>query len=242
MKKLLILGLFFLVGCGQSQLRNDDSHFMAKNELNVMMKTFYRNPKPGLVLAFFDEINKQVKDPNTKYLMVPFAGEVFKKYPTESIMWSHRMIEWNLSLVAENLFWSALKYSELKVFNEIKDKAMEEANGRRRDAIANAEIFNKKDYFKNTTPKEASEVDSLWGRFFATGNKVALQKIITALEVKPKATFADSNLVTVVTWSIMANAKEDSNLLVLLKTELKGNYSKQVKASLAKIISDVEGT
>jgi hypothetical protein len=240
MKKLLVFTILLLVGCSPSQLRREDRHFVAKDELNKMMKTFYINPQPDLVLAYFDEINKQVKDPNSRFLMVPFAGEVFKKYPTEAIMWSHRMLQWKWQAVPETVFWSALKYSELKVFNEVKEKALVDASNQTKNAIVMAEKLDRKEYYITTTPKEVQEVDSLWGRFFATGNKVALQKIISGLEIKNKSSFAETNVVTVITWSITANAKEDPNLLKMLKTELKGSYPKQVKDSLKKIIASVE--
>lgn len=90
----------------------------------------------------------------------------------------------------------------------------------------------------------AQDLDSLWGRFFATGNKKNMLAIVSSLKWVPdgpddkKQTYTQSQVGMAARWSLKANAKTNLDIRDSLQEILKTSDSSKIKKVLAQVIED----
>jgi hypothetical protein len=246
MIKYFYLFLFTLVvACSHSQLQPNDRKFESGNDVDKWMQSYYKSPNPELFLAGFDEYNRVAKNPGMTPLGITFFSELFKKHPDRVEGWILQVKQWKLSPIAEQTLWSAIKYSGVPNANQILNRELKSSEGYRNSIIKETIDIKLTEFWGKVPPSMPQDLDALWGRFFATGNKSLLNPIADSLEWSPEENEKDvslgKSLVGIAAeWSLAANAKTNEDILIFLKDRHKSLKSSKVKNKIASVIEKAE--
>jgi hypothetical protein len=203
-KKILFVSLimfliivFLIIGLTQKTIikkkpicDTEVSDILTKEELIFFTNKYYQDPKPELVVpaintirgeniyywpmaVFFSEIFRQNDDKVEKWIMQDLCG----LRGLYSIRKQEDLLLWDVLVTA--LYWAETNESK-RVLDMIREQANE-------DQIQYIDVDLKwSDSIDLKTIKvDSSEVlDTLWAGFFATGDKIYIERIISALPLR----------------------------------------------------------
>ena len=233
-RMIAAIALFAIAGCASSQLAKGDQSFANDdlNELNQWAQNYYTNPHPELFYASFDLLNRNRAAAASGYpFLVTFYGELYRRYPDRVNEWITRIESWTLNDMSESILCNYLKFSGTD-----QTEGMHAIAKRPEDLDGAGKI------------RWGSDLDALWGRFFATGDKNRVVKIISTLERLPEkmeGTVKGAEAIDVVVaaaaeWSLTANSRQHKDVLTICKEQISQTSSPKIRKHLEKMVIEAE--
>lgn len=246
------IGLIAIVGCASSQLAKDDPSFASDDKLNALnewMQNYYKYPHPKLFFASFDLLNRnRHAATDGQPALVTFYGELFRRHPEQVNGWVTRIESWTLSDISEWILWNSLQFSGTPQAESILKARLENAAGTRKEILKIAIARRPEDFDGGGKIRWVGDLDALWGRFYATGNKSNVMKIISALEKLPEkwegtatgAEAMDALVGAAAEWSLTANSRQHKDVMAICKEEINQTSSNKIRRHLEKIVAEAE--
>ena len=230
MRKLLIVLVFLLFAT--TAIAGDT--FQSQEQVGSWLMNYYQKPDPSKVPDAVEYMSKaKVLDNNAIPAIFGFLAGVFQDNPKKVADWVERLSsleESHLGVLVLGLWYANLPDSQKRVY-----------------AILDAHPNLKKNFqfLYQGTPMSVEHIpleqgpwviDVLWGNFMATGSKVPVLRIASALpwiDVK-----GDINRLLVggsARWSLTSNAEQHKRVLEICEAEV-GTQPKEVGEKLRELI------
>jgi hypothetical protein len=182
---------------------------------------YYENPqqrKAVKAIRFFDK-NHLFERADSEYTMVGFFSGMFERYHKRVPIWFNQFLDLSLScrkMMYKSLYFSDklqnLRFLETKVYED------EELSAFIKDRVLNIPLFS-----EQKVPQSGEELDFCWGRWFFSGEKKWLDRIMSVIDSK----LATNHPIRVAAeWSLISNAINHSRVYesVLEKRKSKNIY------------------
>lgn len=196
--------------------------FNSEKEFENFMTYYYRDPQPEKVIAALSYyVNSPLyKDSGSRMSLAHFFAYILKSEPAILEQYYERQNNKGTTdsrIFALNVLWLINNKSSLDMISKAehnwKDRQIQKI-------IMNIHAASVYDVLKGT-PRTPAELNNLWGIFLATGNELAVKKVISVLPFKEKSEKKDILLGAAAQWSLASNAIQHEKVLGILKHEQK---------------------
>ncbi|MFC1498491.1 hypothetical protein ACFLS1_08495 [Verrucomicrobiota bacterium] len=208
-------------------------------DLSNWFTYYYLHPQPGLISVMLQkmESSEMLKDANAQSPVVGFFSVLFQKNEdiTLGILQDSLELNYRLRHLLWTAFWLADTSSVKKHFKTIQN------NCGNMDQIRIETLLSKKPFKIEKKDIEApSELDMLWGAFFASGEGKYVERIISVLPWAKEDDIEKLIVGGAANWSLASNSTQHPKVLEICKEEGK-EATGVLKDLLEKIIAEAEG-
>lgn len=189
-----------------------------KDSLDYYLKSQYLNINPIMIASFYASLLRQ----DNQLLQTIFVEHLSDETEDAKIFIIRTLGEINTQQSTEHLQQAQKVWPEELIQNFLQE-------------IQQTEYYD----VMTNIPRNSSEMDKLWGIYFATGNKRAIDQIISVLHFWEDGRDAEVAIGGAAKWSLTSNAAQHPKVLKEIKNEL--TISSGIKkALLEEIVNSVQ--
>lgn len=223
--------LFFVASLGLCA----DLNFKSDNEFGEWMTFYYQNPSPERIpgaLAYFSD--SPLYKTNATMPTVAFFSAVFKK---DGVLMQKTFDEISLggSDNAKIVLINVLSLTSNSESMALLEKAKSAWQSERLQSIIARQMSRPHDDLYTISIDSPQVLDMLWASFFATGDDLPVQKIISVLHLSKDGHGEEILVGGAANWSLKSNVQQHPKVLEICKKEL-AKAQGETKAVLGEIV------
>ncbi len=210
---------------------------LSHKELNDWMVYYYRNPRPEMTPRAIYSMGRLEDVDDTRLApLSAFLSFVFRDNPGKVREWLSQLSP--LSACARKVVSYALWYSTIDESANLMKSLAESSDGE--DAVLVRTLLEKRPTpFEEVEIASASNLDTLWGAFFATGGEKYVIRIMSALPyVNAKGDMNKLLIGEAARWSLASNAVQHEKVLAICNEQI-GKQPKEISTILKQIVTRV---
>jgi hypothetical protein len=197
-----------------------DLNFKSDNEFGEWMTFYYQNPSPERVptaLVYF--CNSAMYKSNATMPMAAFFSALFRK---DSALMQKTFDEVSLNGIesAKIMFINILSLTNNAESKILLGKAQSAWQSERLQGIIARQLARPHDDLYSISVDTPQVLDMLWASFFATGDDLPVQKIISVLHMSKDGHGEEIIVGGAANWSLKSNAQQHPKVLEICKKEL----------------------
>lgn len=213
-----------------------DLNFKSDNEFGEWMTYYYQNPSPERIpgaLVYFSD--SPLYKTNATMSTVAFFSAVLKK---DNVLMQKTFDEIssggsdNAKIMLINVLSLANNYESKALLEKAKSAWQSE----RLQGILARQMSRPHDDLYSISVDSPQALDMLWASFFATGDDLPVQKIISVLHLSKDGHGEEIIVGSAASWSLKSNAQQHPKVLEICKKEL-ASAQGETKIALEKIVT-----
>lgn len=212
-----------------------DLNFKSDNEFGEWMTFYYQNPSlervPKALVYFSDS---PLYKTNATMPTVAFFSAIFKK---DGVLMQKTFDEISLggSDNAKIMLINVLSLTNNSGSKALLEKAKSTWQSERLQAIITRQVSRPPDDLYSISINSPQVLDMLWASFFATGDELPVQRIISVLHLSKDGHGEEIMVGGAANWSLKSNIQQHPKVLEICKKEL-ANAQGETKAVLGEIV------
>lgn len=223
---------------GKTSEAKESVKTLSDREIDMLLTYFYRDRKidqiPILLRQLADKKGVLDRHYNLKY----FFSEVYRLYP-ERIGEGAAAIS-NSGKGFNHFFLDSVWQSDTNEANAYLKKRLGE-KGRDDNAYIKALLKKRPENLIDNFVTSPSDLDSLWGAYFGSGEDKYLKKIISNLVLSKSNSTNDKLIQGAARWSVVSNCKQHEKVLSYVKSEAReGDWPIEYKNEFISILNELK--
>ncbi len=232
----MCLGLGSALGQQTNSAPSEASNGQTSPDLSLWIQGFRLSPQPDQIPWALKELNLKWDWSESGELPAAFLAEVFRQYPNRVPEWISGIGEFSLQtrrFILQSLWWSGIEGATELLTSVAEGAEADLAATLRRWASTDPPVLVDMEI-------KPEVLDRLWASYFASGNVVYLERLVSALAIPAPETpkSADDLVQGAARWSLSSNAEQYDDIRDALQ-ELQATSEGVIHEELATILREL---